>query len=224
MDDSAILSIEKHRSDIYRAFSHCYSLPDTGVGNVLKSLEAGLCAIGSNAISHVVLMRSELNTSLTLDDLKIQFSKLFIGPYQLLAPPYGSVYLDDQRQIMGDSTLDVAKRYLGAGLVVDERFKDPPDHIAAELEFIHVLVIEELKCLHGGLAEDAAGCLEQQSDFLVSHIGQWIDAFSGLIIQETNLPYFRYLATATQQFIREDMQRLAETLADLHSQAETISK
>jgi TorA maturation chaperone TorD len=221
---SSVIHLEKHRSDIYRAFSHCYHLPDADVGNILKLLETSLCAIGSNAISHVVMMRSELNTGLTLDDLRIQFSKLFVGPYQLLAPPYGSVYLDDRRQIMGDSTLDVVKRYLAAGLAIDEGFKNPPDHIAAELEFMHALVIEELKGLHNGLADEVTDCLELQSDFLACHIGQWIDAFSGLIIQETNLPFFRYLATATQQFIREDMQRLEQTVTDLNAQTESISK
>lgn len=224
MSESAILIIEKQRSEIYRAFSHCYYLPDENLGSILKTLETGLCATGSNAISHVVLMRSELNTGLTLDDLRVEFSKLFIGPYQLLAPPYGSVYLDNQRQIMGDSTLDVVKRYRNAGLAVDDGFKNPPDHIAAELEFMHALVIKELIALHNGLADDVAGCLEEQSDFLTFHIGQWIDAFSGLIIQETNLPYFRYLATATQRFIREDLQRLEETMADLNSQPETITR
>ncbi len=223
MNDNEILSIEKYRSEIYRSLSSCYSLPKTGIGEILKLLETGLCATGSNAISQVVMMRSELNTRVTVDDLEIQFAKLFIGPYQLLAPPYGSIYLDDKRQIMGDSTLDVIKRYLAAGLTVNEEFKNPPDHISVELEFMHVLIIEELNCLHNGCSDEAAASLGHQLEFLDSHLGQWIDAFAGLTIQETNLPYFSYLATATQQFIREDMQRLEETVADLHSQAETIS-
>jgi len=221
MNENDVLSIEKYRSELYRAFSKCYSPPEPGISEVLKQLETGLCATGSIAISQVIMMRSELNTSISVDDLEIQFAKLFIGPYQLLAPPFGSIYLDDKRQIMGDSTLDVVKRYLAAGLTVDEGFKNPPDHISAELEFMHVLIVEELNCLHKGRADEAAASLVQQSEFIDSHLGQWIDAFTGLTIQETELPYYRYLATATQQFIREDMQRLGETVADWHAQSET---
>lgn len=224
MNDHAVINLEKHRSDVYRAFSNCYGLPDEEMDTVLHSLESDLCAVGSRAVSQVVMMRSELGSGLTLDALRIQFAKLFIGPYRLLAPPYGSVYLEDRRQIMGDSTLDVIARYTAAGLAVDEAFKNPPDHIAAELEFMHALVIEGLNCLHGGQGDQAVDCFEQQADFLAAHLGQWIDAFAGLIIQETNLPYFRYLATATQQFIREDMQRLEQTVIDLNAQAESITK
>jgi len=223
MKDKEILSVEKYRSDIYRALSSCYNPPEKGIGDVLKRLEAGLCAMGSNAISQVVMMRSELNTGVTVDDLKIQFAKLFIGPYQLLAPPFGSIYLDGKHQIMGDSTLDVVKRYSAAGLTVDESFKNPPDHISAELEFMHILIIEELNCLHKGCADEAVVWLVRQFEFLNSHIGQWMDAFTGLTIKKTQLPYFKYLAIATQQFIKEEMQWFGEMMADWHARSETMA-
>jgi len=223
MKDKEILSIEKYRSDIYRALSSCYNPPEKGIADVLKRLEAGLCATGSNAISQVVMMRNDLNTGVTVDDLKIQFAKLYIGPYKVLAPPFGSVYLDDKHQIMGESTLDVIKRYSAAGLTVDEGFKNPPDHISAELEFMHILIIEELNCLHKGCVDEAVEWLVQQFEFLKSHIGQWVDSFTGLTFQETQMPYFRYLATATQQFIQEERQWLGETVADWHTRSEKIA-
>ena len=223
MKDKEILSVEKYRSDIYRTLSSCYNPPGKGIRDVLKRLEAGLCATGSNAISQVVMMRNELNTGVTVNNLKIQFAKLFIGPYQLLAPPFGSLYLDGKHQIMGDSTLDVVKRYSAAGLTVDESFKNPPDHISAELEFMHILIIEELNCLHKGCADEAVVWLVRQFEFLNSHIGQWMDAFTGLTIKKTQLPYFKYLAIATQQFIKEEMQWFGEMMADWHARSETMA-
>lgn len=223
MKDKEILSVEKYRSDIYRALSSCYNPPEKGISDVLKRLEAGLRATGSNAISQVVMMLSELDTGVTVGDLKVQFAKLFVGPYQLLAPPFGSIYLDGKHQIMGDSTLDVVKRYYAAGLTVDESFKNPPDHISAELEFMYILIIEELNCLHKGCADEAAVWLVRQFEFLNSHIGQWMDAFTGLIIKNTQLPYFRYLAIATHQFIKEEMQWLGETMADWYARSETMA-
>ena len=223
MNDVEILSIEKYRSDIYKAFSRYYRTPSRSSGDQLRLLEYGLCTIGSRAISQVALMRSELSSGITIKDIEIEFAKLFIGPYQLLAPPYGSVYLDGERQIMGDSTLDVVKRYRAAGLTVDEGFNNPPDHISAEMEFMHVLIIEELNCIRKGLADEAAESLAQQFAFLESHLGQWIDAFTGFVVQETQMPYFRHLAAATQQFVSEDMRRLGETVADLNTRSETTS-
>ena len=114
MNEKEILGFEKYRGEIYWALSRCYSPPEKSIGDVLKILEAGLCATGSQAISQAVMMRSELKRGVTVENLDVQFAKLFIGPYYLLAPPFGSIYLDNKRQIMGDSTLDVAKRYLAA--------------------------------------------------------------------------------------------------------------
>ena len=224
MNEKEILSVEYYRSEVYRALSICYSPPQKNIGDVLKRLEAGLCATGSSAISQVVLMRNELKAAVTVEDFEVQFAKLFIGPYHLLAPPFGSIYLDNNRQIMGDSTLDVAKRYLTVGLTVDEDFANPPDHIRAELEFMHVLITTELGYLHKGCADEAAECLVQQYEFLNSHLGQWIVAFTDLTIKEAHLPYFKYLAATTRQFIREDMQWLGETVADWHLRLETIIK
>ena len=222
MNDKEILRVEKYRGDIYWALSRCYSPPEKSIGDVLKRLEAGLCATGSNAISPAVMMRSELKTAVTVEDLEVQFAKLFIGPYHLLAPPFGSIYLENKRQIMGDSTLDVANHYLAAGFTIDEDFANPPDHISAELEFMSVLIAAELNYLHKGCADEATECLVQQYEFLASHLGQWIYAFTGLTIQATQLPYFKYLAAVTRLFIREDMQWLGETVVDGRVRPETI--
>lgn len=222
MNEREILSVERYRSEIYWALSKCYTPPEESIGEVLKTLEAGLCATGSNAISQAVMMGRELKAAVTIGDLEVQFAKLFIGPYHLLAPPYGSIYLDNNHQIMGDSTLDAVKCYMAVGLTVDDNFANPPDHISAELEFMHVLITAELNYLYKGCADEAAECLGQQHEFLASHLGQWVVAFTDLVIKETDLPYFRYLADITRQFIREDMQSLAETVADLRVRPETI--
>ena len=71
-------------------------------------------------------------------------------------------------------------------------------------------------------ADEAAECLVQQYEFLYSHLGQWIVAFTDLTIKATQLPYFRYLAAITRQVIREDMQSLGEMLADWRVRPETI--
>ena len=75
-------------------------------------------------------MRKALENDRDLEALTIDFARLFVGPYKLLAAPYGSVYLDSGRTTMGDSTLDVKSRYCEAGLNAATNFKEAPDHIA----------------------------------------------------------------------------------------------
>jgi TorA maturation chaperone TorD len=47
-----------------------------------------------------------------------------VGPFLVPAPPYGSVYLEDNRQLMGDSTIDVRRHYLSLGLDLSADFME----------------------------------------------------------------------------------------------------
>lgn len=44
------------------------------------------------------------------------YQRLFIGPYALPAPPWGSVYLDHENVLFGDSTLDLREWMLENGI------------------------------------------------------------------------------------------------------------
>jgi TorA maturation chaperone TorD len=96
--------------------SDCYFLPDPGLSEKLENLELNMSDVCEPAAEWAHSMRKEFEGSANLEPLKIDFSKLFVGPYKLFAAPYGSVYLDGERQVMGDSTLDVKNRYREAGL------------------------------------------------------------------------------------------------------------
>lgn len=70
-------------------------------------------------------------------ELMLDYSALFVGPFQLQAPPYGSVHLDRNKRLNDESTEVVAGIYRSFGLEVEGSMKEPADHIAIELEFIY---------------------------------------------------------------------------------------
>ncbi|PLX68571.1 MAG: hypothetical protein C0603_05305 [Denitrovibrio sp.] len=74
-------------------------------------------------------------------ELLLDYAALFIGPYQLQAPPYGSVYLDKAKRLNDESTAAVTDIYRQFGLDVESSMNEPADHIAIELEFIHTALI-----------------------------------------------------------------------------------
>ena len=143
-----LLLRESARRDTYKAFSKCFHLPDRALPNRLNSLEKHLGALGSKAFSHTVLLRHEYQGPGDLEKLQVDFSRLFIGPYRLLAPPYGSIYLEKDYKVMENSTVDVRERYRQAGLDISAKFKDAPDHVAAELEFMYFLIFKEIKAIY----------------------------------------------------------------------------
>ncbi len=71
-----------------------------------------------------------------LDKTNSDFMRLFIGPDKLLAAPWGSVYLDEDRLLFNEDTLKVRKFYERYGMMTKKKYSEPDDHIGLELEFL----------------------------------------------------------------------------------------
>ena len=205
-----LLRREKARRDAYKGLAECYYLPDSDLIIKLKGLERQLDELGSEALSYAALMRSELQGAKELEKLKIDFARLFAGPYSLLAPPYGSVYLEGERQIMGDSTLDVQNRYRKEGVELSDSFRDVPDHIAAELEFMYFLVFKEIQALENSDVDTTIDYFEKQRAFLSEHLGAWVFEFADSIEKEAETEFYKNLARLTKAFVRQDLDYLSD--------------
>ena len=108
---------ERVRSSTYYHLARLFEPPAAFLHDerVLEALQTALTAVNASAAEHA----AELVTALEaegLERVRREHMKLFVGPEQLLAPPYGSVYLDQQRELMGPSTMAVVKLYAEAGL------------------------------------------------------------------------------------------------------------
>lgn len=198
------------RSETYRGLAQCYGRPVRNTIEVVKGIEQHLSLIGSGALTHTSPMRRELQSPADLYRLEVDFAKLFVGPYSLLAPPYGSVYLEDGRKMMGESTLNAAQLYSDAGLEISAGFQDAPDHISAELEFMYYLTFRQVESLRNMDEESFHTNLSRQRTFLGFHLGAWIREFAANVELHSETGFYRGLAMATERFIREDLEMLTE--------------
>ncbi len=196
--------------------SECYFLPNPGLSDTLKSLELHLGNVGTPAANCVRHMSKVTENGQNLESLKVDFAKLFVGPYQLLAAPYGSVYLENGRTLMGNSTIDVENRYREEGLNTAKDFKDAPDHITAELEFMYYLIFREIEAVSNSNMEKAIGFVQKQKYFLESHLLAWVPEFVGNIIENADTLFYQNLAKATQMFLLENYQVICSTLDSGH--------
>ncbi|MFO7555410.1 MAG: molecular chaperone TorD family protein [Desulfobacterales bacterium] len=212
METKKIINRELSRMEAFRLLSECYFLPNPVLSEVLDNLELLLGNVSKSASNCVRHMRKEAENGLDLEALKIDFAKLFVGPYKLLAAPYGSVYLDDGRTLMGNSTLDVKNRYREEGLDTGKNFKDAPDHITAELEFMYYLIYKEIEAVSNSDMEAAIGFIQKQKCFLESHLIAWVPEFAGNIIENADTLFYQNLAKATQSFLIENYQVVCATL------------
>jgi TorA maturation chaperone TorD len=133
--------------------------------------------------------------------LLVDYTRLFLGPVQTLAQPYGSVWLGGDKGLMQASTMAVLALYAEGGFEVDEAFRDLPDHVAAELEFLYLLLFREAQARHGGDAGALAAVADLRRRFLDAHLGAWIGAFAAAVRTGARTDFYRELAGLTERFV-----------------------
>ncbi len=191
------------RADVYRLLSACYYEPEDAFleEDIFGQLRTGMATLAPERVPDVAAMEDSFRESST-DDLLLDYTRLFLGPFDILAKPYGSIYLDGDNVVMGDSTVLAVALYREGGFDIAEDFREVPDHVALELEFLYLLSLRLA-------TEPEVRALKFR--FLEGHLGQWVGGFADAMREGTQTSFYKQLADMTQQVVLEDMRELAET-------------
>jgi len=206
MKAESFLQHEVNRRESYKMVSTHYYLPEENTFETLAGLEEALGRVCVEAAKHVPNMREDTE----LGQLTLDYSRLFVGPFELHAAPYGSVYLEPERKVMGDSTIDVRNRYKEVGLDLSRSLKEAPDHIAIELEFMYYLIFKEIESIAKNELENAMDYLRRQKEFLEDHLGAWVPEFADDVVKNASTDFYRSLAGATKVFVQKDLDDISE--------------
>jgi len=133
--------------------------------------------------------------------LKIDHAALFIGPFEMGASPYGSIYLDQEQQVMGESTFKVKQFYQDAGLQVNQ--KEPPDHIAIELEFMSYLFRLEIEAIQKRDNKEQKKIIRLQETFFQTILYPWVPELCKKIEDNAKTDFYKYLASILRLFSKE---------------------
>ena len=197
------IDVERQRGDCFRFLAVCFYPPERKVlleEGVLENLHRLLGDVCPEAASSSEGMAGALSRAAE-EELAVAHAKLFVGPFELQAPPYGSLYLESQKRLMGDSTMEVLKMYQRAGLAFSGDFEDAPDHIAAELEFMYFLIAKEIQALRQGDRIDAFGYLKMQQEFQDKYLRPWMEPFGERIRTASEHEFYTLLAESLSTFI-----------------------
>ena len=209
MEVEKFIQYEAIRSEIYKLLAECYYPPEKILFDNIIPLDKKLKLV---CLQDIEWSGKNILKADSIEDLTVEHARLFVGPYSLLAPPYGSIYMEPDRRIMGNSTMDVIKRYQQSGLAMAEDFKDAPDHIAAELEFMHFLIYKEIEATNEGDDRKVYTNLISQQSFLTDHLGAWVSEFVGKVMEHANTTFYQNLARATDTFIKDDYLTISSLL------------
>ena len=96
------------RGDTYKLLAACFYEPEKQL-----FLEENLCQNLAQLLQHSTPEGAEAAEQMLLSlqqynqqELSVDHAALFVGPFELIAAPYGSVWREKQRLVMGDSTMN----------------------------------------------------------------------------------------------------------------------
>ena len=190
------------RADVARLLAACYYEPGTefieeGLFDALRDAAAGI----DPRLAVAAARLGEAFAAAPLEELLVDYTRLFLGPVDTRAKPYGSVWLDDDAPLMGDSTMAVLQHYEDGGFEVDEGFRDLPDHIAVELEFLYVLLFRLAEASARGDEATLQGADTMRRRFLAEHLGAWVSPFTTAVRGGAESAFYRELASLTDRFV-----------------------
>lgn len=172
--------------------------------------ESGMILEGVQQIKDY-LSKNDIQSETVCNDLHWEYTRLFIGPYQLPSPPWESTYLNEERLLFQKETLAVRKAYLKYSFLPVEFGHEADDHLGLELDFMFRL--SEL-CLEDNDQNgvDLRQLLIDQKSFLEEHLLQWVPKFSQDMIQHAETDFYQRMGKILQGFLTLDLEALLELL------------
>ncbi len=146
-----------------------------------------------------------------LNDLVLEYTRLFIGPGKHIAP-YESVYRDNDDALWSETTARVKDFIESSGLEYSCNWSGLPDHIGVELEFMQWLTCHEKDAWTVDNKETAIRCLEFEKKFIDEHLSQWVPIFCDKVKEEARTAFYGEMAELTRQFIDFDSKLIESNL------------
>ncbi len=193
------------REDLCRLLAACYYEPEPAFAaeGLFDNLLAAARQVDETFVPHAQAM-GEAFRATEAQALLLDYTRLLLGPMDILAKPYGSVWLDQEKTLMTDSTMAVLELYKEADYEMDEEFRELPDHIAAELEFLYLLIFRENEALRAGDAAKLELARDLKQRFLTQHLGRWIGPFAAAMRGNAQTDFYRQLADLTEKVVNKE--------------------
>ncbi|QRG77251.1 Tat proofreading chaperone DmsD [Citrobacter sp. R56] len=118
------------------------------------------------------------------ESLSEAWQRLFVGPWALPSPPWGSVWLDRESVLFGDSTLALRQWMRDNGIQFEMQQNEPEDHFGS------------LLLLAAWLAENDRHTECEQ--LLAWHLLPWSSRFLEVFIENANHPFYQALGELAQ--------------------------
>lgn len=166
---------------------------------------------GINQVKDYIYQNDILSES-AYNSLHWDYTRLFIGPDELPAPPWESAYCNEERLLFQKETLEVRGAYLKYSFLPVEFGTEADDHLGLELDFmfrLNELALTEIDNKDWKLLKQI---LTDQKLFLEEHLLKWVPALCNDIVNDARTEFYRGMANLLRGFLTLDLKALNEIL------------
>ncbi|MFU2131498.1 Tat proofreading chaperone DmsD [Gallibacterium anatis] len=118
------------------------------------------------------------------DNLPEQFQAQFIGPNALPAPPWSTVYLDEEAVIFGKPLIDLRKFMLKNDICCNVGTEEPEDQVGLMLMMAGYIANSHPKIL---------------DEYLAKYLFTWVWRYLSLLTKQTESPFYRGIGLIAEQ-------------------------
>jgi len=206
-----------HRAHMYRFLSRCFEVEiDADFAREIAD-EFSLVSEDGELVESFALLREEVKDldEQGLEKLAVLFNRAFFGMGPKTAQkafPYESVYTSAEGIMMQEAFARTVKAYQEAHCAKNPEFPEPEDHVAVQLAFMACLCEKSAGYLREDDLEQAERSLQEQIEFLETHLLNWIEPFLTDLKESVEEGFYWHLASFTLEFLVKDDSALNEVM------------
>lgn len=179
------------RSALYGTLSLAFLYPEQGSAALLKAraneLNAWTSEFGWREVADELNSICGATESLDDGELLEQYIDIFghsiSGDCPQYAGEYGQAHVFQKTQTLANLT----SFYRAFGMRLNPEFRDRPDHVSVEMEFMQLLTLKEAYArLNNHDRSKISICRKAQKAFLTQHLSPWISEFTRRLRRRTS--------------------------------------
>ncbi|AKN31986.1 dehydrogenase [Clostridium carboxidivorans P7] len=151
----------------------------------------------------------------SFEELHWDYTRMFIGPYKLPAPPWESAYLNDERLLFQKETMEVRDMYVKYSFISENYLYEPDDHIGLELDFMSKLIELSIEAYEKSDEEKFLKVIKDEEFFLSNHLLKWCNGFSEDIINNSNTNFYKGIAKVLSGYLEFDCEMVKGIIKNL---------
>lgn len=161
---------------------------------------------GSSQVIKEINENKKNNNNSYEDLILADHQRLFVGPDEILAPLWESVYKTKDKLLFGKIELEVRNFYNSAGL--DIKGNEPTDYLPLELSFMSRLCDVN----DDGDLENINESLIKQHDFLKEHLLSWIPLWTEDVNKNAETKFWSGFAQLTRGWLENDLYEIEKVI------------